>query len=295
MRSARPLAVVLGGGGMLARELRPALERGDLEARLVAREQCDITDPEAVRACVEGARVVVNCAAFTQVDLAEKEREQAHAVNVGGAEIVAGAAVRSGAFLFHLSTDYVFDGKKGAPYDEHDPPAPLGVYARSKWAGEQLVRAACAKAWIVRTGELYGTGGPHFFDKIFARARSGHPVRVVSDQTGSPTWTRELARQLVVLAQAATGGVAPPGVYHATAQGAVSFFDAARFALEMAGIDAAVEPISTAELGSPTPRPSYSVLSHGALERLGLYCMRHWRDALAEWIATRLDPPSAAS
>lgn len=276
-------ALVLGGAGMLAREVAPALAHQGWSATLVPRAACDIADPAQLDALLarERAALVVNCAAYTAVDRAEDDPARAFAVNAEGAGHVARAAARHGAALLHLSTDYVFDGTQRTPYRETDGAAPLGAYARSKWAGEQAIAAVTGvRAWVVRTGELYGDGGPSFFRAIFRAARAGRPLRVVRDQVVSPTWTRELAAQLAVL----VASDAPPGVYHATAAGETSWYDAAVFALRRAGLDAPVEPVTTAEYGSRTPRPPYSVLAPAALAALGLYRMRAWDAALVSWL-----------
>jgi dTDP-4-dehydrorhamnose reductase len=274
----------LGGNGMLARELKAALSSAGFEVASADLPECDITDPKSIAAALDRTSPawVFNCAAWTQVDRAEKEVDAAYAVNAHGAGNVARALKGSAASLVHLSTDYVFDGAKRAPYDEHDTCAPQGVYAQSKRAGEEQVLLSGARAYLVRTGELYGDGGPSFFEAIFKRAKAGQPLKVVNDQTVAPTWTRELARQLVTIAERAQ-----PGVYHATCAGAVSWHDAALAALKLAKLEVPVTAVTTAEYGSATPRPLYSVLSHGALERAGLYVMRSWDVALAEWIAQR--------
>ncbi|MBI3183473.1 MAG: dTDP-4-dehydrorhamnose reductase [Myxococcales bacterium] len=276
-------ALVIGGKGMLARELVPALVRGGWEVDSADIEECDITRPPSLERQLSRSKpdLVANCAAYTQVDRAEQDEAAAFAVNAAGAGNVARACAKADVLLLHLSTDYVFDGKKGAPYLETDPTGPLGVYARSKLAGEEEVRGAGGRWTIARTGELYGDG-PNFFAAIFGRAKSGLPLRVVNDQFVGPTWTRELAAQLVLLIDRA-----PCGLYHATCSGETSWCEAAREGLRLAGLEAKVTPVSTEEYGSPTPRPRYTVLAHQALERLGLYCMRPWKQALADWLGAK--------
>ena len=264
---------------MLAQEIAPAFAGAGWSVRELPRAECDITDEASVDRAVAGAELVINCAAYTQVDRAESEPERAFAVNARGAGNVARAVARTGATLVHVSTDYVFDGKLRRPFREDDPTRALGVYGRSKLAGEQEVLAAGGRAFIVRTGELYGSAGPNFFRAILTRARAGGALRVVDDQIVTPTWTRELAAQLVAVVDAG------PGIFHATADGETSWYDAARAALDLAGLSVPIAPVSTEAYGSPTPRPLYSVLAHHALSTLGLYRMRPWRSALAEWIA----------
>lgn len=275
-------AVLFGKGGLLARELVPALTRAGWQVVAVAHAECDVTRAADVDAVVarSGATLVVNAAAYTLVDQAEREPEKAFSVNADGAGHVARAAARAGARLLHISTDYVFDGRKQRPYTEHDSTTALGVYARSKLAGEQAVASENSAAYVVRTGELYGDGGRNFFTIILGRARRGEPLRVVNDQVVSPTWTRELAAQLALLIE-----YAPPGLYHATASGETSWYDAACMALRLARLDAPIEGVSTEAYGSPTPRPRYSILAHNALDTLGLYRMRPWDQALSDWLA----------
>jgi dTDP-4-dehydrorhamnose reductase len=275
------VALILGGAGVLARELAPVLTGRGYTVELVAKDACDITAPDSVRALFDARKpsLVVNCAAYTLVDKAESEPERAFAINGVGAGNVARAAGQVP--LIHISSDYVFDGKQRTPYRESDAPAPEGLYAKSKLAGEQEVLAAGGRAYVVRTGELYGTGGRNFFHAIIGRARKGQPLKVINDQIVAPTWNRELSEQLAVIAEQA-----PPGLYHATADGAVSWYDAARTACELLGLDVPITPCSTEEFAAPAPRPRYSVLAHDALLKLGLYRMRPWKTALADWLAT---------
>jgi dTDP-4-dehydrorhamnose reductase len=275
------VAVILGGGGVLARELAPVLTRDGFTVHPVAKDACDITVPDQLRALfdAQAPTLVVNCAAYTLVDKAETERERAFAINGVGAGNVARAAAAAGAAVIHISSDYVFPGTQRTPYRETDPTGPAGLYAQSKLAGEHEVLAAGGRAYVVRTGELYGTGGRNFFHVILGRARKGQPLKVINDQIVSPTWTRELSEQLAVIATQA-----PPGLYHATADGEVSWFDAARAACEIIGVATEIAPCTTEEFAAPAPRPRYSVLGHEALGKLGLYRMRPWRQALTEWL-----------
>ena len=269
---------------MLAHELGPALERRGWTVLVLRRAACDITDEAAVRERVAawGRGLVVNCAAYTKVDRAEQEPEQAFAANARGAGHVARAAASSGARLVHVSTNAVFDGALRRPYLETDPETPLGVYGCSKHAGELEVAASGAEAYVVRTGHLYGDGGHNFFDKLSARAREGGALRVVDDPIVAPTWTRDLAEQLALLVESQ-----PPGLYHAMATGEASWYRIAREALQALRLDAPVQPVSTEEYGSPTPRARYSILANQALERAGICRMRPWEVALAEWLGNR--------
>ncbi len=279
-------ALVLGGGGMLAQELIPALAAAGWQVARAAKADLDIADAAAVKVyfAKEKPDVVFNCAAYTAVDKAETDQAACFRVNAEGAGVVAREAAAIGAAVVHVSTDYAFDGKKMAPYLETDAINPMGTYARSKLDGEAEVVRAGGKHFIVRTGELYGDGGKNFFDAILGRAKGGGALKIVSDQIVTPTWTRELSRQLVVIAEKA-----PPGLYHATQDGEVSWLDAAIEALRISGLSVPVTPVTTADYGSPTPRPLYSALSKDKLKALGLYVMKPWKAALSEWLTTR--PP----
>lgn len=274
-------ALVLGAGGLLARELLPALHQWEVIP--LRHSDCDITRPEHLARLPDG--LVFNLAAYTAVDRAEAEPEAAFAVNATGAGHVARFCAARGLPLLHVSTDFVFDGAAGRPYTEEDEPRPLGIYGRSKRAGEEEVLASGARSWIVRTGGLYGHGGPSFFRAVLRRAAAGGSLRVVRDHVASPTWTRDLARQLVIVASQA-----PPGLYHATAHGHANWYEAALRALRLAGLDVPVEPVTAAEYGAPAPRPPFAVLDNAALRRLGLDVLRPWDEALAEWLASEDDP-----
>jgi dTDP-4-dehydrorhamnose reductase len=220
----------------------------------------------------EGLELVLHAAAWTDVERAEDEPQAAAAVNVGGTQHV----VALGVPLVYFSTDYVFDGRKGAPYVEDDPPAPLSAYGRTKLAGE---RAALARhpdgTRIARTAWLYGAGGRNFVDTMRRLGAEREAVEVVDDQVGSPTWTRDLAPALEALLDL------PPGVYHAAGAGAVSWAGLAAAVFEEGGLACRVRPIATARLGRPAPRPALSAL---AVTRPGAPRLRHWREALRDYL-----------
>lgn len=268
---------------MLAREIERAFVAGAWEVTMASRALCNIelaSDIERVLTAHTPA-LVVNCAAYTDVERAEVELERAFAVNATAVATLARVAASRGVAVLHISTDYVFDGLSATPYREDSPANPLGAYARSKYEGEQALRQQQElRFWVVRTGELYGDGGKNFFFTIFRAARTNGELRVVRDQIVSPTWTRELAQQLLALVQAD----APNGTYHATARGQVSWYEAACFALERMKIHCNVVAIRTADHATRVQRPLFTVLAPAALEALGIYRMRRWDEALSEWI-----------
>jgi dTDP-4-dehydrorhamnose reductase len=268
--------LITGAAGMLGQDLQQVLAGRDVTA--LSRADLDITDPVAVRAAVAGHDVVVNAAAYTKVDDAESHEDDAHAVNATGPAVLAAAAVDAGARLVQVSTDYVFDGNGTAPYDEDEPTDPLGAYGRTKAAGEDAVRATAPdSSYIVRAAWLYGAGGPNFAKTMIRLAGSHETVSVVTDQVGQPTWTNDLARQIVALVDAD----APAGTYHGTNGGQASWFDFTRAIFAEVGLDPErVLPTDSSAFVRPAPRPAYSVLGHGGWARAGIAPLRDWREAL---------------
>ncbi|WIB25343.1 dTDP-4-dehydrorhamnose reductase [Curtobacterium sp. MCSS17_015] len=268
--------LITGAAGMLGRDLQFALQGRDVTA--LGRADLDITDPEAVDAAVAGHDVVINSAAYTKVDDAETHEDDAAAVNATGPKHLAEAAVRHGAKLVTISTDYVFDGNGTAPYPEDAPTDPLNAYGRTKAAGEAFVRRiAPDSSYIVRTAWIYGAHGPNFAATMLRLAATHDTVAVVTDQVGQPTWTGDLAARIVELVDAD----APAGTYHGTNSGQGSWFDFTKAIFAENGLDPErVLPTDSASFVRPAPRPAYSVLGHDAWSRAGLAPMRDWREAL---------------
>jgi dTDP-4-dehydrorhamnose reductase len=241
-------------------------------ATALGRDACDVTDAEAVRTAVEGARpdVVVNCAAWTDVDGAEAEPERALRVNAEGAQNAADAAASAGASIVYVSSDYVFNGDKREPYVESDPPAPLSSYGRSKLAGEQATAAANARHFVVRSSWLFGEHGGNFVATMLASDRD--ELRVVDDQVGCPTYTGHLAEGILRLARGDSFGL-----HHMAAGGHCSWFELARASFERAGVEKAVLPCSSADFPRPAPRPAWSVLRS---ERPAAIELPHWHAGL---------------
>ena len=265
-----------GAAGMLGRDLVPHLApRHDVVA---VDMEVDVTDAEAVSVCVRevAPKAIFHLAAWTDVDGAEEREHDAAAVNARGSRNVAAAADEVGAQVVVPSTDYVFDGAAGRPYAEDDDPRPLSAYGRTKLAGERAALAACPSgARVARTAWLYGAAGRNFVDTMRNLGAERDEVSVVDDQEGSPTWTRDLAPALEALLDQ------PPGVYHTAGGGSVTWAGFARAIFEEAGIDCRVRPISTAELGRPALRPTFSPL---VATRPGAPRLRPWRDALRDYL-----------
>jgi dTDP-4-dehydrorhamnose reductase len=247
--------------------------------------EIDITRAEETRGKVAAFRpqVIVNCAAYTDVDGCESREDLAFAVNAEGVRNLGAAARQAKARLVHLSTDYVFDGASGKPYAPDDPPSPLNVYGRSKLQGENLLKDSGADHLIVRTAWLYGPRGRNFVEAILRQAEAGKDLKVVDDQRGSPTFTRDLSRAIRDLLEAGAGGV-----FHATNSGSCTWYDFAREILNQRALkNVKVEPIPSERLGRPASRPAFSVLDCSAYERLCGKKMRPWEDGLRDYFTFR--------
>ena len=270
--------LVTGAGGMLGRDLCAVLaEAGETSVVPLTRAALDITDAPAVREAVAGVDVVLNAAGWTDVDGAEVAETSATAVNGHAVQAMAQAA---GPRLFHISTDYVFDGAGTAAYAEGAEPAPINAYGRGKLIGERAVLAA--GGYVVRTAWLYGAHGHNFVRTMLRLAGERETVDVVADQEGPPTWSRALAAQVVALAGAASAGLAAPGIYHGTAGGQTSWYGLARAVFAEAGHDPArVRPTTSDRFPRPARRPTFSVLGHERWSGTGVAPLTHWRAMLS--------------
>jgi dTDP-4-dehydrorhamnose reductase len=284
-----PKILLTGKSGQVGKDLQALLPRlGELVA--LDRQQLDLSLPDEIRRVIREIRptLIVNAAAYTAVDLAEKEQSVAQAINAEAPAILAEETKRVGAALIHYSTDYVFDGSKNSPYEETDPTNPINVYGKTKLAGEQAIRDSGAHHLIFRTAWLYSTRGKNFLLTILRLATEREELRIVNDQIGAPTWSREIASATADVLQKIfdrTGNASPwtelSGTYHMTAGGETSWFEFAKAILEEAKKQAAspppwfalatrgkpllsreVTPITTAEYSTPARRPAYSVLSN---------------------------------
>jgi dTDP-4-dehydrorhamnose reductase len=266
--------LITGGAGQLGTDFRRLLP----DAAALDRHQLSITDRDAVREVVRGRDVVLNCAALNAVDAAEADPGPALAVNAAGPANLALACREEGARLVHFSTNYVFDGSGERPFTEADEPRPLGAYASSKLEGERRVQEVLPGALVVRVAGLFGaTGsavkGGSFPERIVVRARAGQALRVVADQRLNPTYTADVAAAVLGLLERDV-----TGLVHVVAGGCGSWWDLAVEALRLAGLEADVEPIATAELAAAAPRPL-----NGCLASERVPPLRPWREGLAAW------------
>jgi dTDP-4-dehydrorhamnose reductase len=280
--------MVTGAGGMLGRDVVLAAQNAGHEVTALARTDLDVTDADAVAARIERDRpgAVINCAAWTDVDGAEESEPEAMAVNGAGAGNVAAAAAAAAAPVVYISSDYVFDGEKDAPYVEVDQPAPLSAYGRTKLAGEEATAAANRHHFIVRSSWLFGIGGGNFVETMLQLAADHGEVLVVRDQVGSPTYTWHLAYGLVRLIE---GG--SYGIHHMAGGGACSWYEFAREIFEQARVECKVMSATTEMLSRPAPRPPYSALS---TQREHAIVLPAWRDGVAGYLAQRSAEREAA-
>ncbi|MFZ0042381.1 MAG: dTDP-4-dehydrorhamnose reductase [Solirubrobacteraceae bacterium] len=278
--------LITGAGGMLGQDVHEAALGAGHEPVSLTRSELDITDAGAVGVAVEAAAVdvVVNCAAWTDVDGAESAMAAAEAVNARGAEHLAGAAAESGAWTIHVSTDYVFDGHKESAYVESDTVNPLSVYGATKLQGELAVaRAAAGAHTIVRSSWLFGAGGKCFPKTILRVGAQRDRLDVVRDQVGSPTFTGHLAAALVSLAQAQI-----PGVVHVAGGGQCSWFEFARAVVAAGGLDCEVAPIASDQYPQAATRPRNSVL----ISERGAPVLPAWNQGLSAFMSALSEVPA---
>jgi len=276
--------VVIGATGQLGSDIVRTWSDGETVG--LSHSAIEVVDRQHVFEVLrsQAPEVVVNCAAFHNVDACEAEPERAFAVNALGAMNVADACRALGAMLVFISTDYVFAGDSGRAYVESDAPGPLNVYGVSKLAGEHLVRSRLERHYIVRTSGLYGTVGAsgkggNFVERMLQLAGRGENVRVVDDQVLSPTFTYDLAEKLYELV--ATGRF---GTYHITNRGSCSWYDFAAKIFELTGTRASLTRTTTEEFGAKARRPPHSVLASSALQEVGVAPLRPWTEALADYL-----------
>jgi dTDP-4-dehydrorhamnose reductase len=266
--------LLTGRTGQVGAEMQAILRT----ATATDRASLDLADGDAIRRTVREVKpdVIVNAAAYTAVDRAEDEPEVAMCINAAAPGVLAEETYRCGALLVHYSTDYIFDGNKRAPYMESDATNPLGVYGRSKLEGEKRIRASGCRHLIVRTAWVYGRGS-NFVKAILRQAQKGAALRVVDDQHGAPTWSRDIARVTSELL-----ATRAEGTFNVSAAGITSWYEVALEILRLGGYKAEVTPVSSAAYGAKAPRPAYSVLDNGKLRAAGIAPIGEWRPRLAE-------------
>lgn len=275
-------AMITGSGGLLGRSMRARLTDSGWGVVALPHAELDITNEEDVQAAVGMVRpeVLINCVATADVDRCEVEPDWAYAVNATGPRHLARACREAGAQIVHVSTDYVFDGSKQGFYTQEDEPNSPSVYGQSKLAGEFAVREEAERFYIVRTSWLFGAGGKNFGSRVIEYARQGRPLKGVIDQTSIPTYAPDLAGRIEEIID-----LGAHALYHVTSTGPTNWFEFARLTLDLAGIgDVRLEPVTRAELNQRAPRPHNSAMRCLVSEKLGLSPLRHWKDALSEFV-----------
>jgi dTDP-4-dehydrorhamnose reductase len=281
---------VIGGNGQLGRDVTSAFAAEGHAVTTLTHQDVEISSLESVRTSFTALQpeVVINTAAFHHVEKCEAEPGLAFAINGAGARNIALVTAEAGAMLLHISTDYVFDGQKGAPYLEEDLPAPLNVYGNTKLSGEFFVRSTNPRHFVVRTSAIYGAnpcrakGGLNFVELMLKLSKEKPELRVVDDEFVSPTPTEQIARQLVALSKSSNYGL-----YHATTEGSCSWFEFATAIFELTNIKIRLEPARPGEFPAKVPRPKYSVLENRALKIKSMNVFTHWKEGLENYLARR--------
>lgn len=274
--------MITGAGGLLGRSMNAHLIRCGWRVIALPRTELDITNEGDVRRAVELFRpdVLINCVATADVDRCEIDRDWAFAVNASGPRFLSRACREFGADIVHVSTDYVFDGSKEGFYTQEDEPKPLSVYGASKLAGEFAVREEAERFYVVRTSWLFGVGGKNFGSRIIEYARRGANMKGVIDQTSIPTYAPDLAGRIEEIIR-----LRAHGLYQVTSSGPTTWFDFAKRALELAGlVDVRIDPVNREDLNQRAPRPRNSAMRCLVSEKLGLEPLRHWSDALEDFV-----------
>jgi dTDP-4-dehydrorhamnose reductase len=289
---------VIGANGQLGADLVAAFSENGDAVHALTHAEIEISDFNSVTQVLRGRppQVAVNTAAMHHVENCEREPEKAFAVNAIGARNLALACRDLGAVLIHVSTDYVFDGKKGTPYVEEDTPLPLNAYGITKLAAEHFVRATTDKHFVVRTSGLYGKrpcrakGGLNFIELMLKLARERGEVRVVDSEFVTPTSTAELAQQLIRLSRSNSYGL-----YHATAEGSCSWYEFAKEIFSLTDTPVRLKVASPDEFPAKVARPKYSVLENRALKSQGLNAFKPWQEGLQNYLGPRIKASSASS
>ncbi|MDR4219049.1 dTDP-4-dehydrorhamnose reductase [Priestia megaterium] len=273
--------LITGANGQLGKELVELFTEKGFEVYGFGRDKMDITNQVQVQEIIGAVKpdIVIHSAAHTKVDLAESEPDQAFLINAYGTRNVAVAAEAVGAKLVYVSTDYVFDGTTNKPYNEFSPTSPLGVYGKSKLAGEQFVRDLHSKFFIVRTSWVYGKYGANFVKTMLKLGKERKELSVVADQRGCPTYTLDLANAILELVD-----TQKYGVYHVSNSGDCSWYEFAKEIFNISGITVQINPCTTGDFPRPAARPSYSVFAHTALYLNNFTKMRRWEDALEDFL-----------
>ncbi len=273
--------VLLGGRGMLGTDLERTLGQAGFGVEVFDLPDFDITDAGQLRAAAGRSDVIINCAAYTNVDGAESQAESAYDVNAAAVGRLGDLAKANDSYVVHISTDFVFDGRKSGPYVEQDAPNPLGAYGRTKYQGEQLLTAGGCRHCIIRIQWTYGAAGNNFVSKMIELSKTRKQLKVIDDQIGSPTATMEVAGAVCELLSRDNP---PEGLYHFAAAGQVSRYDQARFIFEKLGVDIDIKPCKTSDYVTAAQRPLNSRFNCEKIQRLLSEPIREWQGPLEEFL-----------
>lgn len=273
--------LLIGALGMLGTEVQSLSKSLGIETTAMDIDDLDITSIDHVLDFTKKLKpqLIINCAAYTNVDGCETDEDNAFRVNAIGPRNLAMACEEIGASLVHISTDYVFDGTQENPYDEYDMPNPQSAYGRTKYAGERLVAHCCSRSYIIRTAWLYGAKGKNFVSTMLQLAKSGKPLKVVDDQIGSPTYAKDLAEAIMTLVEKPRYGI-----YHFTNAGFCSWYDFAKEIFDQAGLEVDLSPCSTEEFPRPAKRPAFSKLKNNVGPAQGMPPLRPWQEGLRAYL-----------
>lgn len=273
--------IVTGSNGQLGTDVVAELQKNGIEPIEADLPETDITDPESIEKLIteSDAEAVIHCAAFTNVDLAESNKETCRKINVDGTVNIAKSCKKHGIKLLYLSTDYVFGGDGEEPFETDSPTSPCNYYGETKLEGEKAVRKNCEKHFIVRISWVFGENGKNFVKTMLRLAESRSEITVVNDQTGSPTYTKDLSELLCRMIM-----TEKYGTYHATNEGFCSWAEFAARIMEISGLETKIFPIPSSEYKSVAARPANSRLSKKALDENGFDRLPHWQDALERYL-----------
>ena len=270
---------ILGGRGMLGTDISERFGRADVPACVLDLPEFDITDDDLLTEAVSGSDIIINCAAYTDVEKAESEREAARKVNAIAVGRLGEIAADAGVKVFHISTDFVFDGKSNTPYVETDEVSPVSVYGSSKLAGEKLLAESGCRFCIIRIQWTYGASGNNFVKKLISAAKTRDSLKVVDDQIGSPTSTKEVARAIYELIPSE-----PEGIFHYAASGFVSRYEMAKYIFDKLKIDVKIESCKTSDYKTAAQRPLSSRFNCDKIQALLPRRIRQWPQPLAEFL-----------
>lgn len=278
--------LVTGAHGQLGKAIHSLADTSPFHFHFTDIDTLDICDKESVLACIEKNCItaIVNAAAYTAVDRAEKEQDAAYRINALAVKNLGEAAVAARAKLIHISTDYVFNGQNYRPYIETDATHPVSAYGRTKLAGEILLQETGAEAVIIRTSWLYSENGNNFMNTMLRLGKEKKELRVVFDQIGTPTYAGDLAKAIHVILERDEKGGFEPGIYHYSNEGVCSWYDFARKIMEIGRLSCQVMPIESKEYPTPAARPAYSVLNKAKIKQTYDLRIPHWEESLKQVI-----------